>query len=381
MKKFRLFPKEEGYIPHLWLLYFYYSCLYLLNIEGFCFLFTLLILVAVFICYRETYWRPERTFAASMIMTLLIAFLVFFVSASYFYLLLYATSMLYGLQKPWKFWLGYAAINSVAVCLLLVDILGLTNIIWGYLLPGILIGLITPAAWKAQETWNRKWEAVNQELSEANNRVEELIKERERDRIARDLHDTVGQTLSTISVKSDISKKLLYQNPERAEQELHDIQLLARSLLKEMREIVSDLRLVSLQEEVESAHDRLQEAGIDFELVQQFPSIRDSSKETLLAYIVKEAVTNVIRHSNATSCKIRVIQSDSELQLEVEDNGSFDGREWQEGNGVDGIRKRVRLMKGRVHFKKRQNSGLRLTIHVPMQTEGGTKYDSYAVGG
>ncbi|MFS0560858.1 sensor histidine kinase [Terribacillus sp. 179-K 1B1 HS] len=381
MKKFRLFPKEDGYIPHLWLLYFYYSCLGLLNIEGFCFWLTLLTLVAVFICYREIYWRPEHTFAASMIMTPLIAFLVFFVSASYFYLLLYAMSMLYGLKKPWKFWVGYAAINSVTVCLLLVDILGLTNIIWGYLLPGILIGLITPAAWKAQETWYRKWEAVNQELSEANNRVEELIKERERDRIARDLHDTVGQTLSTISVKSDISKKLLHHNRDRAEQELHDIQLLARSLLQDMREIVSDLRHVSLQEEMESARYRLQEAGIDVELERQMPLMKDSSKETLLAYIVKEAVTNVIRHSNATLCKIRVSQSGSELLLEVVDNGSFDGREWQEGNGMDGIRKRVRLMKGRVHFEKRQNSGLHLAIHVPMQTEGGTSHDSYAVGG
>ncbi|MFP7494259.1 sensor histidine kinase [Terribacillus saccharophilus] len=285
------------------------------------------------------------------------------------------------MKKPWKFWLGYTAINSVTVCLLLVDIFSSVDLTWGYILPGILIGFISPAAWKAQVMWNQKWEAVNLELSEANNRVEELIKERERDRIARDLHDTVGQTLSTISVKSDISKRLLHQNQERAEKELHDIQLLARSLLQDMRKIVSDLRVVSLEEEVESARSRLYESGIDFELEQQLPSIQDSSKETLLAYIIKEAVTNVIRHSRATYCKIRIIHSEAELTLEVEDNGRFDGQEWQEGNGMDGIRKRVSLMNGKVRFKKRQKCGLHLIIHVPMQTEGGASHDSYAVSG
>ncbi|MFP7479283.1 sensor histidine kinase [Terribacillus saccharophilus] len=381
MKNFRLFPKEDGYIPHLWLVYFYYSCLNLIHLEGFSFWFTLLILAAVFMSYREIFWRPERTFVVSMIMTLLISSLVFLVSVSYFYLLLYAMSMLYGLKKPREFWLGYAAINSVTVGLLFIDIFGPFELVWGYILPGILIGLITPAIWKIQDRWYRKWESVNKELNEANQRVEELIKERERDRIARDLHDTVGQTLSTISVKSDISKKLLYKNQEKAKQELHDIQLLARNLLQEMREIVSDLRLVSLQEEVKAARQRLNEAGIVLKLEQQTDLVKDSSKETMLGYIIKEAVTNVIRHSGAAMCKIRVSATENEIELEVVDNGSFKSTAWQEGNGMNGIRKRVMLMKGSVEFKASQSGGFHMTVVIPMQTEGEVIHDTYAVGG
>lgn len=381
MKKFRLFPKEDGYIPHLWLSFYYFSCLNVFYLEGFAFWSSLFVLSAIFFCYREFYWRPERSFSLALVLTLLVFYLVLFISQSFFYVLLYGVNMLYGVKKPWKFWVGYTVINAVTSSMLLSDILGLRDYLWGYITPGILISIITPAVWKVQDTWYRKWETVNHELAEANQRVEELIKERERDRIARDLHDTVGQTLSTISVKSDISKKLLYQKPEQAEQELRDIQQLSRSLLKEMREIVSDLRLVSLEEEVKATQRRLKEAGIVLELEQQVDLTKDSSKETMLAYIIKEAVTNVIRHSSATFCKIRVIESEIELLLEVEDNGIFKSTELQEGNGMNGIRKRVRLMNGKADFKTSQSGGFHLSVKVPMQKEGGNVNDSYAIGG
>lgn len=381
MKKFRLFPKEDGYIPHLWLSFFYFSCLNVFGLEGYAFWSSLIVLTSIFFCYREFYWRPERSFMYSIFLTLLVSYLVLFIAESFFYILLYGVNMLYMVKKPWKFWVGYTALNAVTGSMILCDVLGVRNYIWGYILPGILVSLITPAVWKVQNTWYRKWETVNQELDEANQRVEELIKERERDRIARDLHDTVGQTLSTISVKSDISKKLLYKNRERAEQELQDIQLLARNLLQEMREIVSDLRLVSLQEEVDAAQQRLNEAGIVIELEQQAASIKDSSKETMLAYILKEAVTNVIRHSGAAMCKIRVIVSENELHLEVEDNGSFNSSAWQEGNGMNGIRKRVRLMDGSVDFRASQSGGFHMTVNIPMQTEGEDIHDKHAISG
>lgn len=381
MKKFRLFPEEDGYIPHLWLVYYYFTLLYLIGEQGFRFWIPLLVMVVIFFCYREIYWRPERTFSSAIVLTILVAYLVFFIEQAFFYLLLYAINMLYVVKSPAKFWIGYLIVNAVTGIMLLTDIYGVHDWTWGYISPGILISLITPAVWKVQEKWYRKWEAVNEELADTKKQVEELIKERERDRIARDLHDTVGQTLSTISVKSDISKKLLYKNQERAEQELHDIQQLSRSLLQEIREIVIDMRLVSLQEEVESAQLRLKEAGIAPELEQQIPSIEDSSKETMIAYILKEAVTNVIRHSNATVCKIRVIQSNNHLHLQVEDNGGYDNMLSQDGNGLDGIRKRVSLMKGEAHFHKRLNGGLHLIVKVPMQTKGGDSNDSYAVGG
>lgn len=381
MKKFRLFPEEDGYIPHLWLAYYYFTLLYLIGEQGFRFWFPLLIMIIIFFCYREIYWRPERTFSSAITLIILVAYLIFFIEQSFFYLLLYAINMLYVVKSPAKFWIGYLTVNTVTGFMILTDIYGIHEWEWGFISPGILISIITPAVWKVQEKWYRKWEAVNEELTDTKKQVEELIKERERDRIARDLHDTVGQTLSTISVKSDISKKLLYQYPERAGQELHDIQQLSRSLLQEMREIVSDLRLVSLQEEYEAVKLRLKEAGIASELEQQISSLKDSSKETMLAYILKEAVTNVIRHSNATVCKIRVTQSNNHLHLHVEDNGSYDDMLLQEGNGLDGIRKRVSLMKGEAHFHKRQNGGLHLIVKVPIQTEGGNSNDSYAVGG
>jgi two-component system, NarL family, sensor histidine kinase DesK len=316
-----------------------------------------------------------------LVFAILTSSLIFLFNQIFFYLLLYSFNMLYIVNKRVHFWAGYAAINAVTGCMIIADIFELKEWTWEYIFPGILIALITPAVMRVQEQWNQKWKGVNEELAEANKRVEELIKERERDRIARDLHDTVGQTLSTISVKSDISMKLLYQDQKRTEQEIRDIQHLSRSLLQEMREIVSDMKRVTLKEELESAHRRLLEASIAIQLESPIPKLQDSTKEMMLAYVVKEAVTNIIRHSGASECAIRFMESEQELCLELMDNGSFHMKKLQEGNGLSGIRTRVSLMKGTVQIHARAKGGMHMVVRVPLHLGGRETDDTYAVSG
>lgn len=183
----------------------------------------------------------------------------------------------------------------------------------------------------------------------------------ERERIARDLHDVLGHTLSVIVLKSELAGRLVERDPVRAAAEIADVERTARTALAEVREAIGGYRSKGLNAEVEQARLTLQAAGVTLRCETRPPALR-AREETVLSLAVREAVTNIVRHAHATECTIRFATAvDGFCSLEVEDNGARAIE--REGNGLRGMRERVQELGGR--FRIDSERGTRLLIEVP----------------
>ena len=215
-------------------------------------------------------------------------------------------------------------------------------------------------------TYNRnKREKLEGQLEDANKRISQLVIIEERERIARDLHDTLGQKLSLIGLKSDLAGKLIHRDAEAALVEINDIRQTARTALKEVRELVSDMRGTKLEDELLRIQQILKAAEIDFVLYGSAKLINTPLLvENVLSMCLKEAVTNVVKHSGATRCSILIKQKPEEVLVQVQDDGiGFEGSSQQQGNGLAGMRERLEFVNGSVDIKTMD--GTTLNIRVP----------------
>src|SRR5690625_1397627 len=177
-------------------------------------------------------------------------------------------------------------------------------------------------------------------LDDANEKISELLIMEERQRIARDLHDTLGQKLSLIGLKSDLAGKLIDRKPETAKSEINDIHQTARTALKEVREMVSEMKGVKISEEIIRIRQILRAADINLHL-EGNPNITNTPLlvENVLTMCLKEAVTNIVKHSQASSCHISITQSPTEMLIQVKDNGNGISQKNGEiaGHGLQGM--------------------------------------------
>lgn len=203
---------------------------------------------------------------------------------------------------------------------------------------------------------------ANSKLQLAQEEIEQLAKVAERERIARDLHDVLGHTLSVIVLKSELAGRLISTNPERAVNEIADVESIARKALGEVREAITGYRAEGLAAEIQRAHNVLDAAGVTL-LCEENPPAFNPAEETVLALALREAVTNVVRHAQATRCEMRFVSRDGKTTLVVEDNGRGGLRE--EGNGLRGMRERIEALGGRFAIDSAQ--GTRLTIELPLK--------------
>ncbi|USK69848.1 sensor histidine kinase [Peribacillus asahii] len=216
-------------------------------------------------------------------------------------------------------------------------------------------------------TYNRKKrEQLEEQLEDANKRISELVKIEERQRIARDLHDTLGQKLSLIGLKSDLAGKLLTRSPDAAKNEIKDIQQTARTALKEVRDLVSEMRGTRLVEEMLRIRQILNAAQIKLELVGS-SQLKDTPLlvENVLSMCLKEAVNNIVKHSHASSCKLVIKQLPTEWYIEIEDNGvGFQQKgDFFKGNGLQGMKERLEFVNGSLDIPA--SNGTKLVIRVP----------------
>jgi two-component system sensor histidine kinase DesK len=186
----------------------------------------------------------------------------------------------------------------------------------------------------------------------------------ERERIARDLHDVLGHTLSLIVLKAELASRLAGRDPERAAAEIRDVERVSRKALAEVREAIRGYH-ATLEDEVARAGSLLRAAGIHAGLAVQLPPL-DRAREEAVALALREAVTNVVRHSGATTCAVRLSASGDACTLAVEDDGR--GGIAAEGHGLRGMRERVEALGGTVRWACRR--GTTLTVTLP-RGEGG----------
>ena len=201
----------------------------------------------------------------------------------------------------------------------------------------------------------------NQRLRLAQDEIERLAKVAERERIARDLHDLLGHTLSLIILKSELASKLADRDPQRARDEIRDVERISRDALSQVRQAVGGYRSGSLTSEIDGAKEMLRAASIncttDIAEISLAPS-----QEAILSLAVREAVTNVVRHSRAAHCTIRLSRGERELRLTISDDGR--GSTDAEGFGLTGMRERITALDGTLN--RDTSHGTILTIALPL---------------
>jgi two-component system sensor histidine kinase DesK len=204
---------------------------------------------------------------------------------------------------------------------------------------------------------------MNRRLRKANEEIEHLAKVAERERIARDLHDVLGHTLSVITLKSELAKKLMDRDPQRAAKEIGEVEQISRQALSDVRDAIRGYRSQGLVAELAQAKCTLETAGVtvqcDAATTMKLPAVQES----VLSLAVREAVTNVVRHAGAHTCRLRLEQQNGSCRLEIQDDGcgGFGG----EGNGLRGMRERVEMLGGTLDCNT--ETGTRLTITLPLK--------------
>lgn len=212
--------------------------------------------------------------------------------------------------------------------------------------------------------------SINHQLRIARREVVQLAITEERLRFARDLHDLLGHTLSLIALKSELAGHLIREDPRKAQQEIRDIEKSARTALLEVREAVSGYRESTLANELQRASELLAAAGIQCTILDN-SALLPAQIDGLFAWVVREGITNIVRHSKAKQCGIAIEQQSHAAILSITDDGH--GNEHtihQPGNGLRGIAERTIKLNGQYAFGFQPGQGFHITIQVPMQANG-----------
>ncbi|MDF4253602.1 sensor histidine kinase [Streptomyces sp. WMMB303] len=267
-----------------------------------------------------------------------------------------------GATLPWR-----RAVPAVAACVTALALVGTdfgARPLWGgwtsFVIPCVLAGLALMSA--------RKTVLTLRELREARAVVAELAANEERLRLARDLHDLLGHSLSLITLKSELAGRMLPERPEEAAAQVADIEQVSRQALVDVREAVGGYRRPTLAVELAGARTALDTAGVEAELPHRPPSVPLApEREGALAWALREAVTNVVRHSGAARCTVSFQVPDAAgepLRLTVTDDGKGPSGA-AEGNGLSGLRERLALADGSLSTSAGLSGGFTLCAAVP----------------
>ncbi len=203
----------------------------------------------------------------------------------------------------------------------------------------------------------------NQALREARTELAQLAAENERIRIARDLHDLLGHSLTTITVKAGLARKLGETDPTGALGQIAEVEELSRQALADVRAAVSSYRDVTLAGELARGRELLRASGVAADLPTA-TEVVDAAHSELLGWAVREGLTNVVRHAHASTCAVRL----SPGGVEITDDGV--GAAAPPGNGLRGLQERVAAAGGSVDAGPAEPGGWRL--RVLLAADGGT---------
>lgn len=361
-KRIEIFPKQMGFFPYMWLVYLLFPIYHLAQISGWKLVMGSGMLILFVITYRQLYF-VNKTFVLwaciQMILTLLFAFYynAFMIFFGFF------TASAIGFapnKKEFRVLLSLLAIMLGIFIFVNMNQISTTSLV--NIVPMFILMLITPFGMR---NFNQK-KILRNQLNEANEQIKDLVKREERQRIARDLHDTLGHTLSLITLKSQLVEKLIVKNPERASAEAKEITQTSRTALRQLRELISDMRMITVEEELEQIKAILQAANVELEVKQEASASSLSPiEQNIVGMCLREAVTNVVKHSKATTCTVSVLESQGELILKVEDNGIGLADRSHDGNGIRGMKERIALIDGFVELGT-INPGTLLTVKVPV---------------
>jgi two-component system sensor histidine kinase DesK len=359
----RLLPPdcEREWIPYLWLVWTVFYFLAMLPPAGPASVAaTVPIMAAFYVLYFRHYWARgvERHCITLLIVALGIALAPFNYTGGG--LLIYAASHAGNDCKPRNAILAIAAL--AAICVIEYLLLGLPVVVWIWA-PTVIVVVGLACLWGAER------ERQNHVLRLSQQEVRRLAATAERERIARDLHDLLGHTLTLITVKADLAGTLAERDLPGAAREIRDLEQVARDALAQVRRAVGGYR-GDLGAEIANAGVALHAAGIAF--ASDTSVGRAGDADGVLAMVVREAVTNIVRHSGANTCRLSLRREDDQrIILDISDDGTA-GR-CEEGNGIRGMRERLEAMGGQLSIDFRPDE-TRLRVTIPVDCDSLTPH-------
>ena len=343
----RLLPEHTGWVAYVWLVYLLNLPLIVLFMDDTTAIDWLWMSVAVVLflpLYFFAFWVRGRALAALIAAVVVLAMLMIPLSPGANVFFIYAAAMAGEFGRPRR-----AGLVVGAVMLAVLAHAALAAISLGWPLPELLYVYLPPLVFGpiigAANIFHAERDRQNAKLRRAHEEVENLAKIAERERIARDLHDLLGHTLSMITLKAELASRLAGTDAPRAAAEMREVEEISRKALAEVRQAVRGYRSLGLDAELANAESALESAGIvvamDVERVQVAPG-----QENAVVLALREAVTNVIRHAHARRCSVRLWRDEAGVHLEIVDDGN--GGIHPEGSGLAGMRERVEAEGGRL---------------------------------
>jgi two-component system sensor histidine kinase DesK len=360
------------FFTYIWLVYLIYPVysIFQRTVDEMIVGFTIIVVFAVIYIY--SFRNRKGRFLCIIVQMAIVGFFSYFYDQNFVFMAFYPSPLIGMLVDVRQI------ITSIAGLLALFGFIG-----WHYnlftnpnemlqLLPAFLMMLLLPIALRI----GRRSQELREKLNLANEEIARLSKNEERQRISRDLHDTLGHTLSLITLKSELAEKLIVKSPERAVQEVKDIQATSRAALKQVRELVSGMNVVTVRDEIVHAKQILAAAGMVLEMKGDFGDVVSAPLvDNILGMCLRESITNVVKHSRAKMCSVDWVEEAGGYKLTVADNGiGADTEECSSDaskNGLKGMGERLKLVEGELHFESAKGHGTRVTFTVPRVAKSG----------
>ncbi|KZS46373.1 two-component sensor histidine kinase [Paenibacillus glucanolyticus] len=371
MKRFRfeIFPRHMGFFPYMWLIYMLMPFFNMFQADALRQWIGFPLLALFLVTYRQLYFlEGKKQFMYWLVLQMSIIFILsVWYHPTYMYMGFFTANFIGWYADHRKFTQAMILFFIVEAIPLALHVRTMAPMDFMIMLPFFLIMLISPTGFRSLSRRQR----LEQELAQANEQIRNLIKGEERMRIARDLHDTLGHTLSLITLKSQLVEKLVVKDPGKAQLEAREIQNTSRAALRQVRELVSDMRTATLPEELQEARIILESADIQL-ICTGNPKLEGISDlaHNILSLCLREAVTNVVKHSQASQCRIVIESLNNEWRIMVADNGigladKEQGSPASNSNGLKGMAERLALIGGTVEASSEQQ-GTILNIRVPI---------------
>lgn len=354
LSRFRLLPPDQdlGWSPFGWLIYF--PALFVSPVLSHSSTTVWIATIATAVVFLPLYFRGfwacgiERYWIIAGIAVL--GMLLSPINPGAPVLTIYAASFAGALRPNRR--ATQAILLVVAAALLEALVLRLPPEVWTWqIVISLVVGFSNTHFARVRET--------NHRLRRANEEIAHLAKVAERERIARDLHDILGHTLSLITLKAALASRLADRDPARAAVEIRDVERISRETLAEVRAAVAGYRDSGLASELVSADSMLTAAGVSLSSSIEELTL-SPAEETVLALILREAVTNVVRHAHATRCEVTLGMVDGVRTFRIADDGS--GKRGVDGNGITGMRERVRSLGGDIAIEPFPGTRIRVTL-------------------
>ncbi|MCM3786155.1 sensor histidine kinase [Neobacillus mesonae] len=324
---------------------------------------SLLLLLLFLVSFYVALWRPRGMLLAAVLSGLvsLILLSVFTGPGTMLFGIIFA-DLLGRSRSVWQIAAGSAVIPLSFILVFVIrqeHLLEASNTIY---LPLIIIQTVYPFIIYIKE----KAKSLQGELNEANEQIAMYIKQEERHRIARDLHDTLGQTLMMIKMKSELAHKWVDKDTTQAKRELNEILDTSRAALKQVRELVSEMNFISLTAELEHSAKLLNTAGVALITKNQGKSpVLSSVEETMLALCIREAMTNIIKHSQAKQCTIQMEMKEGAYEIHIVDDGIGLTNQGG-GNGIPSIMERMKRIGGSCVISSTSDEGTTIILKLPL---------------